>query len=418
MSSSSITHRPWYAQLHVQILAAMILGVILGLLGGERAAQLLGWMGTVFVRLLRMVIVPLILSSIVSGVTSVGGGRSLGRLGAKTFVYYVSTSLLAIVTGLVLVNLIRPGVGADLTGSISQELPELETPSSLAEIIFRLIPTNPVQAMVEGDMLAIIFFALVVGVAITKLPENQRERLRLGFEDFFEMMMVLTGGVIRLAPLGVLGLMTNTVATSGVGAFGSLALYAVTIVAGLAVHNLVTIPTILAVVGRMNPIRHIRNVSEALIMAFSTSSSSATLPVTMRSVESRVGVSNKVASFTLPMGATINMDGTALYECVGVIFIAQVIGFDLSIGAQATVVLTALLASIGAAGIPSAGLVMIFVVTESVGMTGPEVAAVVGMMLAIDRPLDMLRTATNVMSDSTGAAVIARSEGESGVNED
>jgi Na+/H+-dicarboxylate symporter len=375
-------------------------------------------MGTVFVRLLRMVIVPLILSSIVSGVTSVGGGRSLGRLGAKTFVYYVSTSLLAIVTGLVLVNLIRPGVGADLTGSISQELPELETPSSLAEIIFRLIPTNPVQAMVEGDMLAIIFFALVVGVAITKLPENQRERLRLGFEDFFEMMMVLTGGVIRLAPLGVLGLMTNTVATSGVGAFGSLALYAVTIVAGLAVHNLVTIPTILAVVGRMNPIRHIRNVSEALIMAFSTSSSSATLPVTMRSVESRVGVSNKVASFTLPMGATINMDGTALYECVGVIFIAQVIGFDLSIGAQATVVLTALLASIGAAGIPSAGLVMIFVVTESVGMTGPEVAAVVGMMLAIDRPLDMLRTATNVMSDSTGAAVIARSEGESGVNED
>ena len=418
MSSSSITHRPWYAQLHVQILAAMVLGVILGLLGGERAAQLLGWMGTVFVRLLRMVIVPLILSSIISGVTSVGGGRSLGRLGGKTFLYYVSTSLLAIVTGLVLVNLIRPGVGADLTGSISQELPELETPSSMAEIIFRLIPTNPVQAMVEGDMLAIIFFALVVGVAITKLPENQRERLRLGFEDFFEMMMVLTGGVIRLAPLGVLGLMTNTVATSGVGAFGSLALYAVTIVAGLAVHNLVTIPMILAVVGRMNPIRPVRNVSEALIMAFSTSSSSATLPVTMRSVESRVGVSNKVASFTLPMGATINMDGTALYECVGVIFIAQVIGFDLSIGAQATVVLTALLASIGAAGIPSAGLVMIFVVTESVGMTGPEVAAVVGMMLAIDRPLDMLRTATNVMSDSTGAAVIARSEGESGVNED
>jgi proton glutamate symport protein len=418
MSSSSIAHKPFYAQLHVQILAAMVLGVILGLLGGERAAQWLGWMGTVFVRLLRMVIVPLILSSIISGVTSVGGGRSLGRLGGKTFLYYVTTSLLAIVTGLVLVNLIRPGVGADLTGSISQELPELETPSSMAEIIFRLIPTNPVRAMVEGDMLAIIFFALVVGVAITKLPENQRERLRLGVEDFFEMMMVLTGGVIRLAPLGVLGLMTKTVASSGVGAFGSLALYAVTIVAGLAVHNLVTIPTILAVVGRTNPIRHIRNVSEALIMAFSTSSSSATLPVTMRSVESRVGVSNKVASFTLPMGATINMDGTALYECVGVIFIAQVIGFDLSIGAQATVVLTALLASIGAAGIPSAGLVMIFVVTESVGMTGPEVAAVVGMMLAIDRPLDMLRTATNVMSDSTGAAVIARSEGESGVNED
>ena len=401
---------PWYRQLHVQILAAMVLGVILGTIGGEAAGQALGWMGTIFVRLLRMVIVPLILSSIVSGVTSVGGGRSLGRLGAKTFVYYVSTSTLAILTGLVLVNLIRPGVGADLTQQSSAELPELETPSSLADIIFRLIPTNPVQAMVEGDMLAIIFFALLVGVAITHLPEAPRERLRGGFQDFFEMMMMLTSGVIRLAPLGVLGLMTRTVGESGLGAFGALAMYAVTIVAGLAVHNLVTIPLILSLVGRMNPITHVRNVSEALLMAFSTSSSSATLPVTMRCAEQKVGVSNKVASFTLPMGATINMDGTALYECVGVIFIA------LSIAAQATIVFTALLASIGAAGIPSAGLVMIFVVTESVGMTGPEVAAVVGMMLAIDRPLDMLRTATNVMSDSTGAAVIARTEGETQVN--
>jgi len=407
---------PLYRQLHVQILAAMIVGVLLGWAGGQAAADLLGWMGTIFVRLLRMVIVPLILSSIVSGVTSVGGGKSLGRLGAKTFVYYVSTSLLAIVTGLVLVNLIRPGVGADLTGQSSAALPDLQTPSSLGDIFFRLIPTNPVAAMVEGDMLAIIFFALLMGVAITSLPEGPRERLRGGFNDFFEMMMVLTGGVIKLAPLGVLGLMTNTVATSGLGAFGSLALYAVTTVAGLAVHNLITIPLILSLVGRMNPITHVRNMSEALLMAFSTSSSSATLPVTMRCSESKVGVSNKVASFTLPMGATINMDGTALYECVGVIFIAQVIGFDLSFAAQATVVVTALLASIGAAGIPSAGLVMIFVVTESVGMTGPEVATVVGMMLAIDRPLDMLRTATNVMSDSTGAAVIAKTEGEVDVN--
>ena len=413
---NAIADRPFYAQLHVQILAAMVLGVVLGTVGGETAANALGWMGTIFVRLLKMVIVPLILSSIVSGVTSVGSGKSLGRLGAKTFVYYVSTSLLAILTGLVLVNLIKPGVGADLTGAVSQELPELETPSSLTDIFFRLIPTNPVEAMVEGDMLAIIFFALLLGIAITHLPAPQRDRLRHGFEDFFEMMMVLTSGVVRLAPLGVLGLMTTTVAASGIGAFGSLALYAATIVAGLAVHNLVTIPLILSLIGRMNPIRHFRNMSEALIMAFSTSSSSATLPVTMRNVESNVGVSNKVASFTLPMGATINMDGTALYECVGVIFIAQVIGFELSIAAQATIVVTALLASIGAAGIPSAGLVMIFVVTESVGMTGPEVAVVVGMMLAIDRPLDMLRTATNVMSDSTGAAVIARSEGETQVN--
>ncbi len=230
------------------------------------------------------------------------------------------------------------------------------------------------------------------------------------------MMMTLTAGIIRLAPLGVLGLITRTVATSGIGTVGALGMYAVTIVAGLAFHNLITLPLIIAFVGRMSPLTHYKNMSEAMLMAFSTSSSSATLPVTMRCAEKKVGVSNKVASFTLPMGATVNMDGTALYECVGVIFIAQVLGFDLSIAAQATIVVTALLASIGAAGIPSAGLVMIFVVTESVGLKGPEVGLVVGAMLAIDRPLDMLRTATNVMSDSTGAAVIARSEGESSVN--
>ncbi len=407
---------PWYRQLHVQILAAMLVGALLGATIGEPASQALGWMGSIFVRLLRMVIVPLVFASIVSGITAVGGGRSLGRLGAKTFVYYISTSLLAILTGLVLVNVMRPGVGADLTSSLSESLPELQTPSSLADIFVRMIPTNPVQAMAEGDMLAIIFFALLVGISITRLPEAMGHRLRTGFEDFFEMMMVLTGGVIRLAPFGVLGLITRTVATSGVESFGPLALYAVTILAGLAVHVLVTIPLILVLVGRMNPVTHYRNMSEALLMAFSTSSSSATLPVTMRCAETRVGVSNKVASFTLPMGATINMDGTALYECVGVIFIAQVLGFELSVVAQATVVLTALLASIGAAGIPSAGLVMIFVVTESVGLTGPDVAMVVGAMLAIDRPLDMLRTLTNVLSDSVGAAVIARTEGEVDIN--
>jgi Na+/H+-dicarboxylate symporter len=199
-------------------------------------------------------------------------------------------------------------------------------------------------------------------------------------------------------------------------AFGALGLYALTIVAGLFVHIFVSLPLLIRFVGGMNPVVHYRNMGEALLMAFSTSSSSATLPVTMRCVETKVGVSNRVTSFVLPMGATINMDGTALYECVGVIFISQVLGFELSFMAQATVVVTALLASIGAAGIPSAGLVMIFVVTESVGLTGPEVGLIVGTMLAIDRPLDMLRTVTNVLSDASGAAVIARREGETAVN--
>lgn len=411
------TPKAWYRQLHYQILLAMIAGVACGLIGGETAAHWLGWLGTLFVRLLRMVIVPLILTSIISGVSAVGGGRALGRLGARTFAWYVSTSLFAILTGLVLVNLIRPGVGADLGSAASAQLPELETPSNLGEIFIRMIPTNPISAMASGDMLATIFFALLVGIAITRLPEGRSQRLRGWVEDLFEMMMVLTGGVIRLAPLGVLGLMTRAVAASGIGAFGALGLYALTILGGLLLHIFVTLPLLIRVVGGMNPIVHYRNMGEALLMAFSTSSSSATLPVTMRCVEKKVGASNRVTSFVLPMGATINMDGTALYECVGVIFISQVLGFQLGPIEQATVVITALLASIGAAGIPSAGLVMIFVVTESVGLTGPDVALIVGAMLAIDRPLDMLRTVTNVLSDASGAAVIARREGESGVNE-
>ncbi len=179
--NNTLNTQPWYQRLHFQILAAMLLGTLLGAVGGETAATYLGWMGTMFIRLLRMVIVPLILSSIVSGVTAVGGGKSLGRLGAKTFIYYISTSLLAIVVGLVLVNIIRPGVGADLAGTVTRTLPELQTPGSLGEIFFRLIPTNPFAAMVQGDMLAIIFFALLVGVAITQLPEARRVRMRSGF---------------------------------------------------------------------------------------------------------------------------------------------------------------------------------------------------------------------------------------------
>lgn len=408
--------QPWYRQLHYQILLAMLLGAVCGLIGGDAAAHWLGWMGTIFVRLLRMVIAPLILTSIISGISAVGNGRALGRLGAKTFAWYISTSMLAILTGLVLVNLIRPGVGADLGSAVSAQLPEIQTPSNLGEIFIRMVPTNPIAALASGDMLAIIFFALLVGVAITRLPEQRGARLRTLVDDLFEMMMALTGGIIRLAPLGVLGLITRAVATSGMGAFGALGLYAVTILAGLAIHLLITLPLLIRTVGGMNPVTHYRNMGEALIMAFSTSSSSATLPVTIRCVEKKVGASNRVSSFVLPMGATINMDGTALYECVGVIFISQVLGFHLGFMAQLTIVVTALLASIGAAGIPSAGLVMIFVVTESVGLTGPEVGLIVGAMLAIDRPLDMLRTVTNVLSDASGAAVIARHEGETGIN--
>ncbi|MCA9727836.1 MAG: dicarboxylate/amino acid:cation symporter [Candidatus Eisenbacteria bacterium] len=409
--STPLVRRLWF-----QTFAAMAVGVVVTLLTHGAAAHWLGWMGVIFVRLLKMVIVPLIVTSIVTGVASVGSGRQLGRLGAKTLVYYVCTSLLAILTGLVLVNLIRPGVGADLAGQSGSAMPEIQTPGSLADIFVRMIPTNPIQAMADGDMLAIIFFAILLGVGLAHLPERQKDTVGRLFDQGFDLMMMVTGGIIRLVPLGVLGLISQAVASSGVKTFQALGLYALTIVAGLSIHWLVTLPLLLLLLGRISPWIHYRNMSEAFITAFSTSSSSATLPVTIRNVRQRVGVSNSVTSFVLPMGATINMDGTALYECVGAIFIAQVLGFHLDFSAQLVVVITALLASIGAAGIPSAGLVMIFLVTESVGLRGPEVATVIGIMLAVDRPLDMYRTMVNVTSDSAGAAIIARSEGEVGIN--
>jgi Na+/H+-dicarboxylate symporter len=229
-------------------------------------------------------------------------------------------------------------------------------------------------------------------------------------------MMRLTSGIIKLLPIGVFALITKMVATTGFDAFRPLALYAITIGSGLTIHLFVTLPILLFVLGRIAPRIHFANMREPLLIAFSTSSSGATLPVTLNTVEEKVGVSNKVASFVLPMGATVNMDGTAIFECVGALFIAQVLGFDLTIMQQAIVVLTALLASIGAAAVPSAGLVVIFIVLEAIGLRGPNVNLIVGSMLAIDRPLDMYRTAINVFSDSCGAAIIARSEGETEVD--
>ena len=228
--------------------------------------------------------------------------------------------------------------------------------------------------------------------------------------------MRLTSGIIKFLPIGVFALITKMVATTGFEAFKPLALYAITIGSGLTIHLFVTLPILLFVLGRIAPRIHFANMREPLLIAFSTSSSGATLPVTLNTVEKNVGVSNKVASFVLPLGATVNMDGTAIFECVGVLFIAQVLGFDLTILQQGIVVLTALLASIGAAAVPSAGLVVIVIVLEAIGLRGPDVNLIVGSMLAIDRPLDMYRTAINVFSDSCGAAIIARSEGETGVD--
>jgi proton glutamate symport protein len=407
---------PWYRRLHWQVLIAMVLGAITGIVFGAPAAARLGWIGDLFMKLLRMVIVPLVLTSIVSGVASVGGGRALGRMFSKTLGYYVLSSLLAITVSLFMVNLIRPGVGANMVDTAQVDLPTLQTPTSPVDLIVNIVPENVIQAAASADMLALIFFAIVFGVAVTTLPEKSRTTVMDLFEALFEAMMMLTSGIIRFLPIGVFALITRMVGTTGFDSFRPLALYAITIFSGLTVHLFVTLPVLLIVLGRISPRIHFANMRDAMLIAFSTSSSGATLPVTMETVEKKVGASNRVSSFVLPMGATVNMDGTAIFECAGALFIAQVLGFPLSLLDQLTVMLTALLASIGAAAVPSAGLVVIFIVLESVGLTGSAVNAIVGSMLAIDRPLDMYRTVVNVFSDSCGAAIIARSEGESGVD--
>jgi Na+/H+-dicarboxylate symporter len=394
----------------------MALGALTGAVFGAEAAARLGWIGDLFLRLLRMVIVPLVLASIISGVASVGSGRTIGRLFSKTLGYYVLSSLLAILVGLLLVNLIGPGRGANLTGTAQAELPPLSAPSGPVELILGIVPNNVIQAMAAADMLGIIFFSIVFGVSVTALPERPQTLIRELVEAVFQAMMILTGGIIRFLPLGVFALITRMVGTTGFEAFRPLALYALTIGAGLSIHLFVTLPLLLIVLGRISPRIHFANMRDPLLIAFSTSSSAATLPVTINSVENKVGVSNRISSFVLPMGATVNMDGTALFECVGAMFIAQVLGFEMSALQQFIIVLTALLASIGAAAVPSAGLVVIFIVLEAVGLTGPQVGLIVGSMLAIDRPLDMYRTAVNIYSDSCGAAIIARSEGEQGVD--
>lgn len=409
-------HLPWYRQLHWQVLAAMVAGALIGLAFGPAAAQKLGWIGDLFMRLLRMIIVPLVMTSIITGVASIGGGRALGRLFTKAMGYYVLSSLLAILVGLVLVNAIGPGINAQFIDAAGASAPTVTLPGSPAQLLLDIAPENIVRAAASGDMLALIFFSIIFGAAIIALPEKPRETLSGFFDAMFQAMMQLTSWIIRFLPLGVFAMIARMVGSTGFEGFKPLALYAVTLASGLSIHLFITLPLLLYLLARISPRIHFGNMRSALLVAFSTSSSSATLPVTMTAVEKRVGVSNRVTSFVLPLGATINMDGTAVFECVGALFIAQVLGVDLTLMQQLLVVLTALLASIGAAAIPSAGLVVIFIVLEAVGLTGPTVNLIVGSMLAIDRPLDMFRTAVNVFSDSCGAAIIARSEGEAEVD--
>ena len=367
----------------------------------------------IFMALLRMLIVPLVLTSIISGVAGVGAMSDLRRMGLKTFLYYFATSMLAIFVGQLLVNLVEPGHGAEL-GLPVENLDIGNREADFWSIFVRMVPTNVFNALGSNSaMLQIIFFGLLFGVCITQAKDPHRGRVQGLFESLFEVMMRMAELVLKLIPYGVFFLLIKVVGTSGFGLFEPLLVYMVMIAGGLFFHAVITLSFILRTFAKVSPIAWARTMGPALMTAFSASSSSMTLPVTMECVEKRGGVSNKSSSFVLPLGATINMDGTALYECAGVIFLCQYYAsagqFELTFTTQVFVVMMALFASVGAAGIPSAGLILMLTILSALELP-LEGAAI---LLAVDRPLDMLRTVVNVWSDSCGAAVIARSEGES-----
>ena len=412
-------------KLHWQILIALLLAVVAGLLSGRDTAvfgvsllDVYAFVGSLFLNALKMLIVPLIVSSIIVGMAGIGGSGALGRLGGKTLLYYTTTSLFAILAGLTVVNLTMPGIvdgqpARDIIG-LSEDTSTLEArvegkgAGDIAAIFLRMVPTNVVAAAANGQMLGLIFFSLLFGFFMTRIEEPFAESQYNFWQGVFQTMMRITDWVMKFAPVGVFALVAKVVAGTGFSAFAPLLVFFLSVLAALAIHFLVTLPLLLYLVAGVNPLRHYRAMAPALLTAFSTASSSATLPVTMECVEKNAGVSNRTSSFVLPLGATVNMDGTALYECVAAMFIAQAYGLELSFATQFSIVLVALLTSIGVAGIPAASLVAISIILASIGLP----AEGIGLILAVDRILDMCRTSVNMFSDSCGAVIIGRLEGE------
>ena len=398
--------------LHFQILIMLLAGGLFGYYFSD-LTKYTNWIGELFLRALNMIIVPLIFCSITTGVASVGSSGNLGRLGIKTMGYYMLSSLAAICTGLILVNLFKPGVGADL-GFIEPVGGIAAASDSFGQTLIKIIPTNIIEALAQGQMLSIIFFSILFGFFLTRISEKPQKLISDVLNGILEVIMRITMFVIRFAPLGIFSITAKVIAQQVINGNGideiisRLGLYMVTVLAGIFFHFLITLSLAMKILGKVNPMKHLRNMATPILTAFSTSSSNATLPLTMEAVENNDGVSNKIASFTLPLGATINMNGTSLYECVAVIFIAQAYGIELSFGQQMIVVFTSLLAAIGSAGIPMAGLVMMAVVLKAVGLPLEGI----GLLLAVDRILDMFRTTLNVYGDTCGAAIIAKSEGE------
>ena len=382
-------------------LVAIFLGVLAGIYAPDIVLKL-KILGEIFLNLLKMIIVPLVFTSVFIAMLGLGDVAKFKDMGLKTIAYYVATTSLSVLVGLILVNLLEPGKGNELVHH-GAEVPKVKE-LTFEDVVWNIIPSNPFKSFTEGKVLQIIFFAVLFGLATLAVSKEKMKHVFNLFDGLNDGLINLTKWVIKLTPVGVFALVGFMVAEMGIDVFFSLWKYALTVVLGLIFHAFVTLPLLAFFFGRYNPYRYLLKVREAPLLAFSTASSAATLPVSMQVAEEKGGVRKETAGFVLPLGATINMDGTALYESVAAVFIANVYGVELGFSQMLMIFLTATLASIGAAAIPGAGLVMLTLVLSSVGVPLEGI----GLIIAVDRFLDMLRTAVNVWGDLNGAKIIDR----------
>lgn len=394
--------------LYLQILVALVLGILAGTFLPE-STRYYSWIGTLFMNALCMLIVPIILFSVSLSVADIraGGTGGLKRIGTKTVLWYVLTMLLAIVTGLLLVRLIQPGRGITVAPG---EVPDLVTSTTVQDIISGFIPSNIFYAFAHNNTIPVIFLALVLGIAVPTLSDKSRGVLTDFMRAGYELTMKVTRVVISLAPIGIFAIVAGQFALieNVLLMLRNMLLYVVTVAAGLLIHTLITLPILLRLVGKVRPWAHLRNMSLPMVTAFSTASSGATIPLTLEAVEKKDGVSRRIADFVISLGATVNMNGAALLECVAVIFIAQVYGIELTLVQMITISFLSLICAIGSAGIPMSAMVMMAIILSAVGLPVEGI----GLVIGVDRILDMCRTAVNVYGDTCIAVLVAKSEKE------
>ena len=427
--------------LHWQILIGMAAGLVVGLVvnlasapiegimaaGGPIAsvftfiARLNDFVGDLFLRALRFIAVPIVLFSLIVGASSLNDLKKLSRIGGRTIAIYLVTTAVAISIGLLLANITQPGtwLSPELRDSLAAarsdvaatKMSKAVAPDVWATLL-DIVPKNPFKALAEGNMLQVVFTALAIGVAITLVPKEKAEPVIRAADGLTDTIIKLVQAVMLAAPFAVFCLIARVMASMGLEVLGALLVYSLTVMGGLALMTFIVYPAVLWALARVSPMRFFKAIAPAQLLAFSSSSSSATLPVTMECMEDRLGTSEEVTSFVVPLGATINMDGTALYQGVAAIFIAQLYGIDLSFGDQLTIVLTATLASVGTAGVPGVGLIMLVIVLQAVGIDDNTMKGGLAIIFGVDRLLDMCRTTTNVTGDCMVTAVVAHAEGE------